>query len=116
MTETADAIDLDLYPNEASDLAVVPGGLVAVANVPPCSRPAATWCTAGPAPGEWPRDVVRASRPDRAGPGGGGMGGDPAQVYAAAAVLDHYEHVEAAQEDGVDVGEVDREDRLGWPR
>ena len=30
MTETADAIDLDLYPNEASDLAVVPGGLVAV--------------------------------------------------------------------------------------
>ena len=30
MTETADAIDLDLFPNEASDLAVVPGGLVAV--------------------------------------------------------------------------------------
>jgi hypothetical protein len=30
VTETADAIDLDLYPNEASDLAVVPGGLVAV--------------------------------------------------------------------------------------
>jgi hypothetical protein len=30
----------------------------------------------------------------------GGMGGDPAEVYAA-------------QEDGVDVGEVDREDRLG---
>src|SRR5215217_4126053 len=29
VTETADAIDLDLYPNEASDLAVVPGGLVA---------------------------------------------------------------------------------------
>jgi hypothetical protein len=28
-------------------------------------------------------------------------------------VLDHHEHVEAAQEDGVDVGEVDREDRLG---
>jgi hypothetical protein len=34
-------------------------------------------------------------------------------VYAAAAVLDHHEHMEAAQEDGVDVGEVDREDRLG---
>jgi hypothetical protein len=29
VAETADAIDLDLYPNEASDLAVVPGGLVA---------------------------------------------------------------------------------------
>src|SRR4051794_29454046 len=29
VTGTADAIDLDLYPNEASDLAVVPGGLVA---------------------------------------------------------------------------------------
>ena len=46
-------------------------------------------------------------------PGAGGMGGDPGEVYAAAAVLDHQEHVEAAQEDGVDVGEVDREDRLG---
>ena len=33
-------------------------------------------------------------------PGAGGMGGDPAEVYAA-------------QEDGVDVGEVDREDGLG---
>ena len=41
------------------------------------------------------------------------MGGDPGEVYAAAVVLDHHEHVEAAQEDGVDVGEVDREDRLG---
>ncbi len=30
MTETAEAIDLDLYPNEASDLAVAPGGLVAL--------------------------------------------------------------------------------------
>jgi hypothetical protein len=46
-------------------------------------------------------------------PGAGGMGGDPGEVYAAAAVLDHHEHVEAAQEDGVNVGEVDREDRLG---
>jgi hypothetical protein len=46
-------------------------------------------------------------------PGAGGMGGDPAEVYAATAVLDHHEHIEAPQEDGVDVGEVDREDRLG---
>jgi hypothetical protein len=29
------------------------------------------------------------------------MGGDPGEVYAAAAVLDHHEDVEAAQEDGV---------------
>jgi hypothetical protein len=28
-------------------------------------------------------------------------------------VLDHHEDVEAAQEDGVDVGEVDPEDRVG---
>jgi hypothetical protein len=34
-------------------------------------------------------------------------------VHAASAVLDHDEDVEAAQEDGVDVGEVDREDRVG---
>ena len=46
-------------------------------------------------------------------PGAGGMGGDPGDVYAAAAVLDHDEDVEAAQEDGVDVGEVDGEDRVG---
>jgi hypothetical protein len=45
-------------------------------------------------------------------PGAGGMGGDPGDVHAAAAVLDHDEDVEAAQEDGVDVGEVDREDRV----
>jgi hypothetical protein len=30
VAETADAIDLDLYPNEASDLAVVPGGLALI--------------------------------------------------------------------------------------
>ena len=41
------------------------------------------------------------------------MGGDPGEVHAAAAVLDHHEDVEAAQEDGVDMGEVDREDRVG---
>jgi hypothetical protein len=41
------------------------------------------------------------------------MSGDPGEVHAAAVVLDHHEHVEAAQEDGVDVGEVDGEDRVG---
>jgi hypothetical protein len=41
------------------------------------------------------------------------MCGDPGDVSAAAAVLDHDEDVEAAQEDGVDVGEIDREDRVG---
>ena len=46
-------------------------------------------------------------------PGLGGVGGDPSNVHAATAVLDHHEHVQAAQEDGVDVGEVDREDRVG---
>ena len=46
-------------------------------------------------------------------PGAGGVGGDPGDVHAAAAVLDHDEDVEAAQEDGVDVGEVDGEDRVG---
>jgi hypothetical protein len=34
-------------------------------------------------------------------------------VHVAAAVLDHDEDVEAAQEDGVDVGEIDGEDRVG---
>jgi hypothetical protein len=37
----------------------------------------------------------------------------PGEVHAATAVLDHDEDVESAQEDGVDVGEVDREDRVG---
>jgi hypothetical protein len=41
------------------------------------------------------------------------VGGDPGEVHVAAAVLDHDEDVEAAQEDGVDVGEVDGEDRVG---
>jgi len=49
-------------------------------------------------------------------PGAGGRGGDPGEVHAAAAVLDHYQDVEAAQEDGVDVGEVDGEDRVGLRR
>jgi hypothetical protein len=41
------------------------------------------------------------------------VSGDPRQVHAAAVVFDHDKDVEAAQEDGVDVGEVDREDRVG---
>jgi hypothetical protein len=44
------------------------------------------------------------------------VGGDPGEVGAAAAVLDHHQNVEAAQEDGVDVGEVDREDRVSLRR
>ena len=46
-------------------------------------------------------------------PSSGWVGGDPGEVYAAAAMFDHDEDVEAAQEHGVDVGEVDREDRVG---
>jgi hypothetical protein len=46
-------------------------------------------------------------------PGSGWVGGDSGDVHSAAAVLDHDEQVEAAEEDGVDVGEVDREDRVG---
>jgi hypothetical protein len=42
------------------------------------------------------------------------MSGDPGEVDAAGAVLDHDEDVEASQEDGVDVGEVDGEDRAGF--
>ena len=41
------------------------------------------------------------------------MSGDPGDVHATAAVLDHDQDVKAAQEDGVDVGEVDGEDRVG---
>ena len=44
------------------------------------------------------------------------MGGDPGQVHAATLVLNHDEDVEAAQEHGVDVGEVDCEDRVGADR
>jgi len=46
-------------------------------------------------------------------PGPGGVGGDPGDVYAAAVMLDGDEDVEAAQQDSVDVGEVDREDGMG---
>ena len=45
-------------------------------------------------------------------PGAGGVGGDPGEVHPAAVVLDHEQDVEAAQEDGVDVGEVNGEDRV----
>ena len=41
------------------------------------------------------------------------MSGDPGEVHAAAGVLNHHVHVEAAQEDRVDVDEVDGEDRVG---
>ena len=46
-------------------------------------------------------------------PGPGRMVSDPGDVHAAAPVLDHDQDVETPQEEGVDVGEVDREDRLG---
>jgi hypothetical protein len=38
------------------------------------------------------------------------VGGDSSDVDTAGGVLDHDEHVESAEEDGGDVGEVDRED------
>jgi hypothetical protein len=41
------------------------------------------------------------------------VGADPGEVHTAAAVLDHHQNVEAAQEDRVDVDEVDGEDRVG---
>ena len=46
-------------------------------------------------------------------PGAGGAGGDPGGVHPVAAVLDHGQEVEAAPEDGVDMGEVDGEERQG---
>jgi hypothetical protein len=46
-------------------------------------------------------------------PGAGGVGGDPRDVRTAAVVFDDDEDVEAAQEHGVDEGEVEREDRTG---
>jgi hypothetical protein len=47
-------------------------------------------------------------------PGPGRVGVDPGDVYAAAPMFDHDEDVEAAEEDGVDVGEVDREIARAW--
>ena len=46
-------------------------------------------------------------------PCGGGVGGDAGQVDAAIVMLDDEQHIEPAEEDGVDVEEVDRCDRLG---
>jgi hypothetical protein len=39
------------------------------------------------------------------------MGSDPGQVHPPCAVLNEEKHVQAAQEHGVDVEEVDSEDR-----
>jgi hypothetical protein len=41
------------------------------------------------------------------------MGGDAGQVHAASVMLDHDQHIEPAQKDGVDVEKVHRGDRLG---
>ena len=41
------------------------------------------------------------------------MGGDAEDVYAAGAVLDDEERVEPVQGDGVEVEQVDGEDRVG---
>ena len=46
-------------------------------------------------------------------PDPGRVGGDPGDAHTATLVFDHDEDVEAAQEEGVDVGEVDCEDRVG---
>ena len=49
-------------------------------------------------------------------PGPRGVGSDAGDAHAAGAVLDHPQDIEATQKDGVDVGEVDREDRVGPAR
>ena len=49
-------------------------------------------------------------------PGVGGLGGDPGDVRRATVVFDHEEDVEAAQEHGVDVDEVDRKDPVSLRR
>jgi hypothetical protein len=41
------------------------------------------------------------------------MRGDPGQVHAPGAVLDEEQHVQPAQEHGIDVEEVSGEDGLG---
>ena len=43
------------------------------------------------------------------------MGGDPGQVHAPGAMLAEEQHVQAAQEHGIDVEEVRGEDRRGRP-
>ena len=47
-------------------------------------------------------------------PGGGGMGGDAGQVDAATVVLDDEQHVEPAEEDGVDVEKSTAATVLAW--
>ena len=46
-------------------------------------------------------------------PSSGGVDGDTGDVHAAGGVFDQDKDVEAAEEDGVDVGEVDGEDGVG---
>ena len=46
-------------------------------------------------------------------PWSGGVGGAPGDVHSPCAVLDDDQHVEAAEEDGVGVGEVGGVDRAG---
>jgi hypothetical protein len=41
------------------------------------------------------------------------MGGDPGQVHAPGPMLDEEQHIQTAQEHGIDVEEIRREDRLG---
>jgi hypothetical protein len=45
----------------------------------------------------------------------GGAGGDAGQMHAAGAVLNEEQHVQAAQEHGVDVEEIHGQDRGGLP-
>jgi hypothetical protein len=40
---------------------------------------------------------------------------DSSEVHATGVVLDPREHVEAVEQDGVDVGEIDGEDRVAGP-
>src|ERR1017187_6753544 len=49
-------------------------------------------------------------------PSGGRVGGDAGQVHAAVMVLDDEQHIEPAEEDGVDVEEIDRGDCPGLGR
>ena len=48
-------------------------------------------------------------------PRAGGVGGDPGQVHAGGAMLDDEQHVQAAQEHGIDVEEVRSGNRLCLP-
>jgi len=46
------------------------------------------------------------------GPGPGGVGGDPGEMYPSGGVFDDEQDVEPAQERGVDTSEVGRDDRF----